>query len=657
MEILNLGIVAHVDAGKTTLTERILFETGVIKRAGSVDHGDTQTDTLEIERARGITIKSAVVSFRLGDRKVNLIDTPGHSDFIAEVERSLGVLDAVVLVVSAVEGVQAQTRKLMDAIRARGIPVIIFANKIDRAGAKDDALLAEIQKRLTCRVLPCNRPVDAGMRTAQAISIDRGDDAWRTGLVDLLAESSEELLADYIESNGNPATGLIERELAAQIASGEIVPLYFGSAMTGTGVAQLLDGIETLLPRAATRHAADAPLAGIVFKIQRNRQGEKLVFARIFSGTMTARDRISTWRAGAFGDEPAEARVTGIDCFDRGATTAVAAAGPGEIVRLHGLKEARIGDRLGSGCLPEGIGAAVFPPPALESAVHPRHSDQATKLGIALQHLAEQDPLIGLRVGEREADLSLRLFGEVQKEVIVETLKLEFGIDVHFSESQVLHIERPLGSGSGFDLIGSDENPFAATLGMRIERAEPGSGIGYHWEPGSLPHAFYRATEETVMETLEQGLHGWQVTDCVVTLTDVGYWSPISIASDFRMLAPLVLMQAVHEAGTEVCEPVEAFTLEIPAETVSEILSALVAARATTGDIWREDDTCHLTGTIPSAEVHRFEQRLPGISRGLGIWDASFYGYVPVSGEPPSRPRIGRNPLNRKQYLADCAQG
>src|SRR6478736_4616692 len=168
MEILNLGILAHVDAGKTTLTERILFETGVIRQTGRVDDGNTQTDTLEIERARGITIKSAVVSFRLGVLKVNLIDTPGHSDFIAEVERSLGVLDAVVLVVSAVEGVQAQTRKLMDAIRARGIPVVIFANKIDRVGARDDALLAEIRRRLKCRVLLFNRPVDAGLRSAQA---------------------------------------------------------------------------------------------------------------------------------------------------------------------------------------------------------------------------------------------------------------------------------------------------------------------------------------------------------------------------------------------------------------------------------------------------------------------------------------------------------
>ena len=261
-------------------------------------------------------------------------------------------------------------------------------------------------------------------------------------------------------------------------------------------------------------------------------------------------------------------------------------------MRLHGIKDARIGDLIGDGCIPDGIGASIFPPPALESAVHPVDSGQMIKLGIALQHLTEQDPLIGLRNGDREGELFLRLFGEVQKEVIAETLALDFGIVVHFAESQVLHIERPLGTGRAFELIGSDENPFAATVGIRIERAEPASGIRYAYEPGSLPHAFYRATEETVMETLEQGLHGWPVTDCLVTLTDVGYWSPISIASDFRLLTPLVVMQALQEAGTEVCEPVESFTLDIPAETIGETLSALVASAgdcrrhlATRGDV------------------------------------------------------------------------
>src|SRR5215217_1011694 len=204
MAIANIGILAHVDAGKTSLTERILFETGVIKSVGSVDKGTTQTDTLDLERARGITIKSAVVSFQLGDLKVNLIDTPGHSDFIAEVERSLGVLDAVVLVISAVEGVQAQTRRLLDAIRGRGIPVLFFVNKIDRLGARNSELLEEIRNRLKSRVIPFNTVRDLGARDAAVCPIDQTGEQWQSRLIELLTESSEELLAEYVETNENP---------------------------------------------------------------------------------------------------------------------------------------------------------------------------------------------------------------------------------------------------------------------------------------------------------------------------------------------------------------------------------------------------------------------------------------------------------------------
>jgi ribosomal protection tetracycline resistance protein len=417
----------------------------------------------------------------------------------------------------------------------------------------------------------------------------------------------------------------------------------------------LLLGIETLLP--PVRRCCDAPLAGIIFKILRNRQGEKLVFARIFSGSLAMRLHLPIRGQRDDSVDDHDARITGIDLFERGSTIAVSSASAGEIVRLHGIKDARIGDFIGDGSFPEDIDAAIFPPPALESAVRPVDPRQMTRLGIALQHLTEQDPLIGLRRGDREGELFLHLFGDVQKEVIAETLALDFGVEVQFAESQVLHIERPLGTGHGYELIGSDENPFAATVGIRIERAEPASGIRYAYEPGSLPHAFYRAIEETVMETLEQGLNGWPVTDCLITLTDVGYWSPITVASDFRLLTPLVVMQALQEAGTEVCEPIETFDLEIPAESIGETLSALVAARAIACDISRQGEACHLSGTIPSAEVHLFEQRLPGISRGLGIWTSNFKGYVPVAGIAPERIRIGRNSLNRKLYLAECAQG
>ena len=225
MSFLNLGILAHVDAGKTSLTERLLFETGVIRRIGSVDAGTTQTDTLELERARGITIQSAVASFALGDVTVNLIDTPGHPDFIAEVVRSLRVLDAVILVVSAVEGVQPQTRRLAHALQAAGIPRLIFINKIDRVGARDEALLAQIAHSLRMRVLPMTRVTGLGTRHHEVFPIALQDEAWQARCIDLLAASSDEVIAEYERQGGTLSAVYLGDVLRQQVATGELTPV------------------------------------------------------------------------------------------------------------------------------------------------------------------------------------------------------------------------------------------------------------------------------------------------------------------------------------------------------------------------------------------------------------------------------------------------
>src|SRR5262245_35411385 len=202
MAIVNIGILAHVDAGKKDLTERILFETGVIRTIGSVDKGTTQTDTLELERARGITIKSAVVSFQLHELKVNLIDTPGHADFVAEVERSLRVLDGVVLVVSAVEGVQPQTRRIARAVGAAGLPLLIFVNKIDRIGARSEALLEDLRRKLNLRVVPMTLASGLGARTAEVVTCDRREPVWRGAAIDLLAETDERVIEEFERTGG-----------------------------------------------------------------------------------------------------------------------------------------------------------------------------------------------------------------------------------------------------------------------------------------------------------------------------------------------------------------------------------------------------------------------------------------------------------------------
>src|SRR5947208_13740717 len=256
MRTLNLGILAHVDAGKTTLTERLLYAVGVIDAVGSVDDGTTQTDALALEQQRGITIKSAVVSFSIDDVTVNLIDTPGHPDFIAEVERALSVLDGAVLVISAVEGVQPQTRILMRALQRLQVTTLMFVNKIDRRGAGYDQVRQAISDRLTSAIVPMGFARELGTRAADFTPSDGADAEFTERLAEVLGEQDDAILAAYVEGESGVSYGRLREELAAQTRRVLVHPVFFGSALTGAGVQSLMAGIGELLP-AADRDVAD----------------------------------------------------------------------------------------------------------------------------------------------------------------------------------------------------------------------------------------------------------------------------------------------------------------------------------------------------------------------------------------------------------------
>lgn len=260
MHVLNLGILAHVDAGKTSLTERLLHTAGVIDTLGSVDDGSTQTDTLALERARGITIRSAVASFAIGDDiTVNLIDTPGHPDFIAEVERALGVLDGAVLVVSAVEGVQAQTRVLMRTLRRLRIPTLLFVNKTDRSGARDAEVLRAVAERLSPACVAMGRVEGLGTRDARSTPYGPDDTGFATRLLDVLSVRDEELLAGYVADGTAPSHPRLRAALAAQTRGALVHPVYFGSAVTGAGVDALVQGSRNCSPSPRAARTARSP--------------------------------------------------------------------------------------------------------------------------------------------------------------------------------------------------------------------------------------------------------------------------------------------------------------------------------------------------------------------------------------------------------------
>ncbi len=652
--MLNLGILAHVDAGKTTLTERLLYAAGVIDEVGSVDEGTTQTDSLALERQRGITIKSAVVSFAIGDVTVNLIDTPGHPDFIAEVERALSVLDGAVLVISAVEGVQPQTRILMRALQRLGVPALMFVNKIDRRGAGYERVLSAISERLTPAIIPMGsvRGIGTPGSLFMPYVASGADPAAR--LAEMLAEHDEETLAAYL--NGAPGLqwGRLRAELAAQTGRALVHPVFFGSALTGAGVGSLMSGIAELLP-AAGRDAA-GPVAGRVFKIERGAAGEKIAYVRMFSGTVRTRDRVR------FGGKGAR-KVTAISVFGGGPAVRREAVSAGEIGKLWGLAEIRVGDAVGTpGAEAE---QPQFAPPALETVVVPRQPGGTGPLRAALAQLAEQDPLINLRQDDVRQEMYVSLYGEIQKEVIEATLAADFGVEVSFRETTTICVERPAGAGAAVELMHKPPNPFLATIGLRIDPAGAGSGVEFRREAelGSMPLAFFKVTEETVRETLRQGLFGWEVTDCVVTLTHTGYLgkhglghqyfnkSMSSTGEDFRKLTPLVLMSALRQAGTVVCEPIQRFRLDAPADALGALLAALARLRAVPRNQVTRDDSATVEGDIPAARVHDLRQQLPVLTRGEGVLECTFARYEPVTGTVPARPRTDNNPLNRAEYL------
>jgi ribosomal protection tetracycline resistance protein len=659
---LNLGILAHVDAGKTTLTERLLYAAGVIDEIGSVDKGTTQTDSLPLEQQRGITIKSAVVSFPIDDVTINLIDTPGHPDFIAEVERVLSVLDGAVLVVSAVEGVQAQARVLMRALERLHIPTLIFVNKIDRIGADSERALNDISERLTPASVAMASVDREGTRAAVAAPRSDADAAFRSRLFDVLAEHDDALLAAYLDDETSVSSRRLRAELAAQTKRALVHPAFCGSAITGAGVDGLMAGLVELLPAAAGD--PDGAAFGTVFKIERGSAGEKIAYVRMFSGTVRTRDRLH------FGRDHEE-KVTAISVFDHGTAVQRAAVSAREIAKLWGLKDIQIGDRIGK--VPGRAMHREFPPPTLESVVAPLNPDDRQRLRVALAQLGEQDPLIDVRQDDRRHEISVSLYGEVQKEVIEATLANDFGIEVAFRETTPIYVERPIGTGEAIEILHAESNPFRATIGLRVDPAPDGSGIEFRLQVASrtVPLYLYKTTEsftesmgEYVRQTLQEGLFGWHVTDCMVTMTKCSYSvpdgppsrrGPLSTAADFRKLTPLVLMQALQRSGTVVCEPTVRVSLEIPTDAIGAVMPALARLGAAVKTPSLQGKLSTIKAVLPAARADDLQRQLPRLTGGEGVLDSSFAGYEPVSGDPPTRRRTAANPLNLGEYMMQLA--
>ena len=415
-------------------------------------------------------------------------------------------------------------------------------------------------------------------------------------------------------------------------------PLFFGSARTGAGVEPMLAAIAELLP--SSPGDPDGPLSGTVFKIERGPSGEKVAYVRMFSGTIRTRDRLQ-FGAGL------EDKVTAIAVFERGPAEQRPAVSAGAVAKLWGLAEIRIGDRLGE------LGAAgtqqQFPPPTLESVVVAGEDDGA-RLRDALAQLAEQDPLISVRQDDSRHELSVSLYGEVQKEVIQATLADDFGLDVTFRETTPIYIERPVGTGEAVEELKAETNPFNASMGLRVEPAAHGSGIDVRLaiDSRTVPLYIYKTAErftasvnQYVRQALRVGLSGWRVTDCIVTLTKCTHSvpdgppsrrGPLSTAADFRKLTPLVLARALEQAGTVVCEPIVRVTLEVPPGSIAAVMSALARLGSAVETPSLRGTVFTIESVLPAARADDLQRQLSGLTGGEGVLESSFAGYQPVDG-------------------------
>lgn len=639
--VLNLGILAHVDAGKTTLTERLLHLAGAIDEPGRVDSGNTRADSLALERRRGITVKSAVVTFPLDDRTINVVDTPGHPDFIAEVERVLGVLDGAILVLSAVEGVQPQTRIFMRALQRLHIPTLLFVNKIDRAGADLDRVLTAIRSRLTPDVLAMDQVSQAGSRGSDFVEYCTDDPAIAEHATTALAEHDDAVLQAYLDGTAL-SSGELSAHIAAQTRSGLLHPVFAGSAATGTGVDALMASLTTMLPAASG--TTDGPISAQVFKIERGPGGDKIAYLRMINGTLRPRQllELTGGRSG---------KASSLETYDDGGWVSADGLGPGAIGRVHGLTAVRVGDTVGELRDPT---EPHFPPPTLEAAVETVRTEDGPALRTALTQLADQDPLINVHA-DAAGQPTVSLYGRVQQEVLETTLSDEYGIEARFADAAVLHIEQPCGIGTAVERLNTPSNPYQATIGLRIEPAEPGSGVRFVVAASArnMPLYLYgdvarfaSTIEQHVCGALAHGLYGWAVTDCIVTLVEVGYSSgdgppsrrgPRSTSLDYRKVAPVVCRQALRRAGSQVCEPVLRVSLEVPEGDAPALQAVLGRMRAEPIGQWLTGAMAWIDTRLAAARLHNLQHQLPDLTGGEGVLEYRFDSYQPVHQDPPKR--------------------
>ena len=632
MNLRNIGIFAHVDAGKTTLSEQLLMHAGAIRRIGSVDEGTAHTDTLPVERRRGISVKASCVRLTWQGTDINLIDTPGHVDFAAEVERSFWALDAAVLVICAVEGVQPHTETLFHALREQGIPVMIFLNKCDREGADVPRVLAQVKRRLS--------PDAVLMADGEAVA-------------ETVCAADEALLERYLAGEDIGAD-FLQGRLAEMTRRAQVYPVFAGSALKDEGVVPLLDALVALMPGPDVTASAEKTLCGVVFASAQDRLLGRGVWVRLYAGQMENRAPV-TLPAGIdplTGEERlVQKKITQIRSVDG---SDAGSLGAGEIGIVFGLGDVAIGHVLGdASLLPRRVEPGRLRTPLITVQVIPEKAEDMQALRVACSTLAAEDPLLQVHYAKALNELQLHVMGAIQLEIIQEEVENRFGLKVSFSKPAVIYKETIAQAASGF-VCYTVPKPCWAIMRFEIEPAPRGSGVTFR---STVPVKdillrYQHQVEQALPLALHQGRLGWQVTDVNITLVEGNHHQFHTHPLDFIVATPWGIQDGLQRGGSTLLEPILECRFLLPPECVGRVMSDIALMRGEVVHTDTDADRVLLTALIPVATSVDYATTLASVTSGRGSMSVRLDGYreCPLELGATAR-RRNVDPLDTAKYI------
>ncbi|MGB7378491.1 MAG: elongation factor G [Rivularia sp. (in: cyanobacteria)] len=668
-KVRNMGIAAHIDAGKTTTTERILFYSGIIHKIGEVHEGTAVTDWMAQERERGITITAAAISTSWKDHQINIIDTPGHVDFTIEVERSMRVLDGVITVLCSVGGVQPQTETVWRQADRYHVPRIIFVNKMDRTGANFYKVYEQVRDRLRTNAIPVQLPIGSESEFSGIIDLvkmrafiynnDQGTDIeeqdipsemlelaneYRTKLIEAVAETSDDLMTKYFEGEE-----LTEEEVRLALRKGTIagtmVPMLCGSAFKNKGVQLLLDGVVDYLPsplevppiqgtlpngETVERPADDqAPLAALAFKVMADPYG-RLTFIRVYSGVLKKGSYVYN------STKDKKERISRLVVMKADDRQDVEQLSAGDLGATVGLKDTLTGDTLCEQDSPIILESLYIPEPVISVAVEPKTKVDMEKLGRALQSLSEEDPTFRVSVNPETNQTVIAGMGELHLEILVDRMLREFKVEANVGAPQVAYretIRKQVNGIEGKFIRQSGGKGQYGHVVINLEPAEQGSGFEFVSKVvgGSIPKEYISPVEQGMKETSESGIiAGYPLIDVKATLVDGSYHDVDSSEMAFKIAGSMAMKEAVMKASPVLLEPLMKVEVEVPEEFLGDVIGDLNSRRGQIEGMESEDGLAKVTSKVPLAAMFGYATDIRSNTQGRGIFSMQFSNYEEV---------------------------